>query len=76
MTAAQYNKIRADADAKKEANYQRNVKKAGVFEDFTEFYKKRGTAEGGSWLKSAGKGHVFVKTKYDWSGDKDKKGFF
>ena len=76
MTAAEYNKIRADADAKKEANYQRNVKKAGIFEDFTDFYLKRGTAEGGNWLKSAGKGHVFVKTKYDWAGDSDKKGFF
>lgn len=71
LTASQYNKIRADAAAKKEANYQRNVKKAGIFEDFTEFYKKRGTGEGGNWLKQAGRGHAFVKTKYDWSGEKD-----
>ena len=76
LTEAQYNKIRSDAAAKKEANYQRNVKKAGVFEDFTDFYLKRGTAEGGSWLKSAAKGHKMVKTKYDWSGEKNENKSF
>ncbi|CAB9503810.1 expressed unknown protein [Seminavis robusta] len=70
LTQAQYNKIRAEAASKKEANYQRNVAKAGKFEDFTEFYKQRGTSEGGSWLKAAGRGHKYVKTKYDWSGEK------
>ena len=71
MTASQYNSIRAQEAAKKEANYQRNVKKAFKFINFTDFYLKRGTSEGGSWLKSAGRGHEFVKTKYDWSGKKD-----
>jgi len=77
LTASQYNAIRSSEAAKKEANYQRNKSKAGKFLDFTQFYLKRGTAEGGSWLKSAGRGHEFVKTKYDWSGKKnDAKPFF
>ena len=77
LTAAQYNSIRSSEAAKKEANYQRNVKKAGIFEDFTDFYLKRGTSEGGAWLKSAGRGHKYVKTKYDWSGKKNEvKPFF
>jgi hypothetical protein len=70
LTKAQYTKIREEASAKKEANYQRNVKKAGKFEDFTDFYLKRGTSEGGDWLKDSSKGHKYVKTKYDWSGQK------
>ena len=40
LTAAQYNTIRAEAKAKKDANYRRNVAKAGVFEDYTDFYLK------------------------------------
>merc|ERR1712232_583846 len=60
LTAAQYKKIRADQDAKKKANYDRNVKKAGKFEDFTEFYKLRGTSIGGSWLKAPARGHKMV----------------
>ena len=77
LTASQYNNIRSAEAAKKDANYQRNVKKAGKFLDFTDFYLKRGTSEGGSWLKSAGRGHEFVKTKYDWSGkNNDVKPFF
>jgi hypothetical protein len=70
LTEEQYNQIRKEAVAKKEANYQRNVKKAGIFENFTEFYKQRGTSEGGAWLKGANRGHKMVKTKYDWSGEK------
>lgn len=66
LTEAQYKKLRAQEQKKKQDNYTRNVKKAGVFEDFTEFYKKRGTEEGGSWLKSAALGHRMAKTKYDW----------
>lgn len=70
LTKAQYEKIRAEADKKKAANYQRNVAKAGVFEDYTEFYKKRGTEEGGNWMKLPNLGHRMAKTKYDWSGEK------
>jgi len=66
LTAAQYNSIRDKEAKKKAANYERNVKKAGKFENFTEFYLKRGTKEGGSWLKAAARGHKMVKTKYDW----------
>ena len=69
LTAEQYNKIRkAEAD-KKEKNYQRNVKKAGKFLGYDEFYKKRRTNEDFSW-KSNTNGHRFAKTKYDFSGKK------
>lgn len=53
---------------KREANYKRNVGKAFKFQDFDAFYLKRGTQEGGTWLKQAGRGHTFAKTKYDYSG--------
>merc|ERR1711862_993689 len=61
LTAEQYAKIRG-ADAKK---------KAGVFGDYTEFYKQRGTDTNESWSKSVTKGHRMAKTKYDWSGSQD-----
>ena len=72
MSADQYNKIRANEIKKKADNYAKNVKKAGVFEDYTEFYLKRGTDVGEKWSKSVTKGHRMAKTKYDWSGDSDK----
>ena len=71
LTRDQYAKIRAEADAKKEANYQKNVKKAGVFTDYTEFYLARGTSENGNWMKLPNLGHRMAKTKYDWSGETD-----
>lgn len=58
---------------KKESNYAKNVKKAGIFEDYTEFYTKRGTELNQSWKKDVNLGHVMVKTKFDWSGGKDNK---
>ena len=76
LTKAQYEKIRSEEAAKKDANYQRNVKKAGVFTDYTDFYKKRGTAENGSWMKLPNRGHEMAKTKYDWSGEKVRVNFF
>ena len=36
LSADEYNKIRKDASVKKEANYQRNVAKAGKFLDYTK----------------------------------------
>jgi len=48
------------------------VKKAGVFEDYTEWYKKRGTDTSQAWAKTATNGHRMAKTKYDWSGLSDK----
>ena len=72
LTADEYNKIRKEAAAKKEANYQRNVAKAGKFLDYTKFYLDRGTDVSQDWFKSATKGHQMAKTKYDWSGDEDK----
>lgn len=71
LTLSQYQKIR-DGDAqKKAAKYQKNAAKAGKFLGFDQFYEKRGTAEGGSWLKAPGRGHTFAKTKYDYSGSQD-----
>lgn len=71
LTAEEYRKIR-EADAKKaESNYEKNVKKAGKFLGFDEFYQKRGTDLSGAWLKAPGRGHRFAKTKYDYSGAKD-----
>ncbi|KAL3827660.1 hypothetical protein ACHAXA_000533 [Cyclostephanos tholiformis] len=69
LTKAQYEKIRADADKKKAINYQKNVAKAGVFTDYTDFYLKRGTDVNGSWMKLPNLGHRMAKTKYDWSGE-------
>ena len=71
LTAEEYKKVR-DADAAKAAaKYDFNVKKAGKFLGFDEFYQKRGTDPTGSWLKAPGRGHTFAKTKYDYSGAKD-----
>ena len=68
LTKAEYEKIRAAEFAKKQANYQKKASTAFKFEDFTQFYKSRGTQEGGSWLKAPARGHKMVKTKYDWEG--------
>ena len=72
LTASQYEAIRKKEADKKAANYQRNVAKAGIFTDYTEWYKKRGTDTTQGWAKSATRGHEMAKTKYDWSGDGDK----
>uniref|UniRef100_A0A7R9ZMY2 Uncharacterized protein n=1 Tax=Craspedostauros australis TaxID=1486917 RepID=A0A7R9ZMY2_9STRA len=71
MDADKYNKIRATEAAKKKANYERNVKKAGIFEDYTEWYTKRGTDTKQNWAKDVNKGHRMAKTKFDWSGKAD-----
>ena len=70
LTASQYQAIRDRDDKKKAANYERNVKKAGVFEDFTDFYLKRGTDTSQAWAKSATRGHRMAKTKYDFDTSK------
>jgi hypothetical protein len=69
LTKAQYEKIRAEEAAKKSANYQKNVAKAGKFIDFTDWYAKRGTDLSQSWIKAPNRGHLMAKTKYDWSGE-------
>jgi hypothetical protein len=48
------------------------VKKAGVFEDYTEFYIKRGTDTKADWKKDVTLGHRMAKTKYDWANLSDK----
>jgi len=68
MTAAEYAKVRGNDQQKKDANYAKNVKKAGIFTDYTAFYTKRGTDTSEAWSKSVTKGHDMAKTKYDWSG--------
>ena len=69
LTKAQYEKIRSDENSKKANNYQKNVAKAGVFQDYTKFYMKRGSDENGSWMKLPNRGHDMAKTKYDWPGE-------
>jgi len=71
LTAAEYEKIRSADAAKKDANYKKNVAKAGKFLDYTDFYTKRGTDTSEGWFKSATRGHTMAKTKYDWSGSQD-----
>lgn len=66
LTAEEYNKIRGSEAAKKKANYERNVKKAGIFTNYTDWYKKRGTDKDQKWAKSVTRGHEMAKTKYDW----------
>lgn len=69
LTASQYSKVRGEADKKKAAKYQMNVKKAGKFLDYTDFYIKRGTDTKDDWKKSVTLGHRMAKTKYDFSPD-------
>lgn len=71
LSADEYRKVRAADAAKAKSQYDKNVAKAGKYLGFDEFYEKRGTTEGGNWLKAPGRGHTFAKTKYDYSGGKD-----
>merc|ERR1712106_1015471 len=66
MSAEQYNKIRNRDLMAKKRNYAKNVAKAGVFEDYTDWYLARGTDKNQGWAKSVTKGHRMAKTKYDW----------
>jgi hypothetical protein len=72
LSAAEYNKIRKEADDKKKKVYQKNVDKAGKFLGYNEFYEKRGTDLDFKW-KSATNGHRMAKTKYDYSKSDDNK---
>ena len=71
MSAAEYQKIREEEKKKKDSIYQKNVAKAGKFQDFTKFYIQRGTDTDDKWAKSVTRGHTMAKTKYDYSGSKD-----
>lgn len=73
LSKGQYANLRKQEAAKKAANYDRNVKKAGKFLDYTLFYKQRGTDTGADWKKSVTLGHRMAKTKYDWQGKPDTK---
>ena len=70
LSAKDYAALRKKEASKKEANYKRNVAKAGVFEDYTDFYIKRGTDTKQAWAKDVNLGHRMAKTKFDWSGKK------
>merc|ERR1740139_733021 len=73
LDAKQYAALRGKEQKKKADNYKRNVAKAGVFEDYTEFYTKRGTDADMEWAKNKNTlGHRFAKTKFDWSGKSGK----
>ena len=77
MSKAEYEKVRASDNKAVQANYARNVAKAGKFLDYTEFYTKRGTDTSEAWNKDINKGHRMAKTKFDWSGKKEEsKGWF
>lgn len=72
LSKSEYEKIRAREAAKKEQKYAEKSKNAFKFIDFTKFYLDRGTDENGSWLKAPALGHRMAKTKYDFSGNKDR----
>jgi hypothetical protein len=73
LTADQFKKVRAADAAKKDKSYKKNVAKAGVFEDYTAFYIKRGTDTSQGWKKSVTLGHRMAKTKYDFDTFKNGK---
>eukprot|EP00546_Thalassionema_frauenfeldii_P015621 CAMPEP_0178909286 /NCGR_PEP_ID=MMETSP0786-20121207/8420_1 /TAXON_ID=186022 /ORGANISM="Thalassionema frauenfeldii, Strain CCMP 1798" /LENGTH=121 /DNA_ID=CAMNT_0020581335 /DNA_START=124 /DNA_END=489 /DNA_ORIENTATION=+ len=73
LSAAQYQKVRDNDNARTDKNYQRNVAKAGKFTDFTQWYAKRGTDTTDTWMKTVTRGHDMAKTKYDFSGGKDEQ---
>ena len=73
LTADQYDNIRNKQVKRKADNYARNVAKAGIFEDYTDFYTKRGTDLDQDWAKNKNTlGHRFAKTKFDWAGQAGK----
>jgi len=73
LTKAQYDKIRKNEQKKKSENYKKNVAKAGIFIDYTDWYLKRGTDNNDGWSKSVTNGHRMAKTKYDWQGTEESK---
>jgi hypothetical protein len=66
LTTAQYQKIREGEAKKKDANYKKNVSKAGIFGDYNDFYINRGTDTSQAWKKQVTLGHTMSKTKYDF----------
>ena len=75
LTKEQYNAIRSTEKKKKDNKYAANVKKAGIFIDFTDWYAKRGIELSGDWKGKTTLGHSMAKTKFDWSGSADAKPF-
>ena len=67
LTKEQYAKVRAEEAKKKADNYNRNVAKAGVYEDFTAWYAQRGTELGQSWKKKVTLGRKFVRRMIGYS---------
>jgi hypothetical protein len=61
LTAKQYAELRSKEAKKKAENYERNVKKAGVFLGYDEFYLKRGTDLDQAWKKDPNLGHRMAK---------------
>jgi len=66
LTQQQYADLRKAEKAKKDQNYARNVAKGGKFQDYTDFYIKRGTDKNDDWMNSVTNSHTMAKTKYDW----------
>merc|ERR1712232_597831 len=73
MSKEAYEKIRSKESRAKQERYNKFAAKEGIFQDYTEFYKARGTDKNMSW-RSVTNGHRFAKTKYDWQGDGDMAG--
>jgi hypothetical protein len=64
LSAADYSKFREAEAKKKAARYEKNVKKAGVFIDYTDWYKKRGTDLSQDWKKQKNTlGHSMAKVR-------------
>jgi len=66
LTLQQYDAIRQKGQKRKDENYARNVSKAGKFQNFTKWYKARGTDKDDVWKGGPTNGHTMAKTKYDW----------
>merc|ERR1712232_15597 len=73
LSRAQYAAFRKKEQQKKAANYNRNVAKAGVFIDYTDWYIQRGTDIKQDWKETVTNGHRMAKTKYDWQGEENTK---
>jgi len=45
------------------------VAKGGKFQDYTDFFIKRGTGKNDDWMNSVTNSHTMAKTKYNWGAE-------
>lgn len=74
LTAAQYQKIRDQDEAKKNSNYQGYASKAFKFITLDTFTKAREVSKGDSIVKDVTRGHTMAKLKYDYESGKQYDG--